>query len=438
MARMPMQELVLSVRDYLQYASAPRHLLSFLLELQGYLLVRGNRANDIARSLQKLTNSARLAVDARSLTGLENKINNRMAYWSLNDFDWDRFFPNSAPRVIRKSIILKKPRPKGEKGVLFVAWEDNWLRLLRYGDLQKLARDYNLVLSPTWSPPHDLPMLTACKAWPSDFFTILSNFEDVPIFPRISSKIIVIPLLASNWVNPSIFKPSEDHSGKKVYDIAVLSSFAAYKRHMGLFKILKKLRKDTRAVLLGRSWEGRTAETIKREAESFQVADRITIMENLGDKEMIEVLQSAKVSVITSLREGSCVAVAESLFCDVPVALLEEARIGSKSMINGATGRLLRPGRVSQDLEDFIQHYQDYAPRKWMLENGMCCESSSRRLNEEIKRRSIQNGEPWTTDLLAMHWRPTPQYMCQPGDSEISQEYSRFSESYNVGIEYCR
>lgn len=432
-----MHELELSVRDYLRYASTPRRALSHLLELRDNFRWNVNGANDIARSLQSLTSSARLGSDTRRLQGLENKIHKRMENWALTDFDWDRFFPNSAPQIIRKSLILKKPRANGDKGVLFVAWEDNWLRLLRHGNLEKLARDYSLVLSPTWSPPHDLPMLTACKAWPSTFFTILSNFEDVPIFPRISSKIIVVPLLASSWVNPSIFKPNEERGRKKLYDIAVLSSFAAYKRHMALFKILTGLRKDVRVVLLGRGWEGRTATTMKNEAEAFGIADRITIMENLADNEMIEVLQSAKVSVITSLREGSCVAVTESLFCDVPVALLEQAHIGSKCMINRSTGSLLRQGRIAEDLDDFIQHYQDYEPRKWMLENGMCCEASSRRLNDEIRKRSMQNGEPWTADLAAMHWRPIPKYMHPEEESAMSEEYSRFPQAYGVPIERC-
>jgi glycosyltransferase involved in cell wall biosynthesis len=431
-------KLETSIRDHLRYAKASRSILSLILEYQDNLRGNGNRSSEIAGSLKRLTRSARLGIDTRSLTDLESKIIKKMSNWSLNNFEWDWFFPNSAPRMIQKSIILKRPRSRGEKGVLFVAWEDNWLRILRYADLEKLARDYTLVLSPTWSPPYDLPMLTACKAWPSHFFTILSNFDDAPIFSRLCSKIVVIPLLASSWVNPSIFKPDNFFSSKKVYDIAVLSSFAVYKRHIALFKILKKLPKNIRAVLLGRSWDGRTSETIEREAELFGVGDRITIMENLADKEMINVLQSAKVSVITSLREGSCVAVTESLFCDVPVALLEGSRIGSKSMINHHTGRILRSGQLAEDLKDFIEHYQDYQPRKWMLENGMACESSSQRLNEEIKRWSIQHGEPWTADLLTMHWRPTPKYLNGEEASGIFEEYSRFSNSYNVPIEYCQ
>jgi glycosyltransferase involved in cell wall biosynthesis len=420
------------IRDYLRYGKAPRDAVSRLLEYRDIL--PGQGANEVAQSLLRLTHSSRLAIDTRSLAILESKIKEKMSRWEPNSFEWDRFFPNSSPQLIQKSIILKKPQPNGERGVLFVAWEDNWLRLLRYGNLEKLARDYHMVLSPTWSPPHDLPMLTACKLWPSHLFTILSNFEDAEIFPRLCSKIVVIPLLASSWVNPSIFKPT--HTVKnKTFDIVVLSNFASYKRHMALFRILRDLKEETRVLLLGRSWEGRTAKTLKDEANLFGIGDRVEIKENLGDMEMIEAIQSAKVSFIASLREGSCVAVAESLFCDVPVALLEASRIGSKSMINANTGRLLGAKRVSEELGEFISHYRDYQPRKWMLQNHIDCISSSQKLNEEIKRWSTENGEPWTVDLQLMHWRPIPSFVDFEERSGILEEYSHFADSYGIPIE---
>ena len=104
-------------------------------------------------------------------------------------------------------------------------------------------------------------------------------------------------------------------------------------------------------------------------------------------------------------------------------------------MINRCTGKLLRKNHVSEDLEEFIEKYRDYTPRSWMLESGMCGRSSSQRLNEAIKKWSLHNREPWTADLLDMHFRPTPRYMDQNFGPEMVDEYSRFSETYNVPIE---
>jgi len=45
---------------------------------------------------------------------------------------------------------------------------------------------------------------------------------------------------------------------------------------------------------------------------------------------------------VLSRREGSCVVVAESMFADTPVALLDNAVIGSRAFINDQTGRFSR------------------------------------------------------------------------------------------------
>src|SRR5207244_8495781 len=137
---------------------------------------------------------------------------------------------------------------------------------------------------------------------------------------RLANNIETIPLLASSWVNAETFIP--DTSLHKHYDIAVLANFASYKRHFALFRALHQMDKNLRVLLLGRSWAGRTKSTLEGEARLFGVLNRITIAEGLADREMIQALQSAKVSVIMSLAEGACVAVTESLFADVPVGLI--------------------------------------------------------------------------------------------------------------------
>ena len=302
-------------------------------------------------------------ISVRNLNRLEAKIRETTARWSPINFDWDRFFPRSRSNSVRKSIILKRPQPSGEKGVLFVAFEDEWLRLFRNANLPQLARDYDLIISPTWSPPHDLPFLIATAMWPSTLFTILSNHDDIPAFERLARNVRPIPLLASNWVHPEMFAPRGDPTKK--YDIVMLANFAKYKRHFALFRALRSMDRKTKVLLLGRGWEGRTRDTIEEEARLFGVLDRVTIQEGLGDAEMIEALQSAKVSVIMSMREGSCVAVAESLFANVPVGLIEGANIGSRIFINNRTGCFLRPGRLAKDLTSFVERYRTYEPLKW-------------------------------------------------------------------------
>ena len=74
-----------------------------------------------------------------------------------------------------KAIILKPPVSDLERGVLHVAFEDQWLRLLRSNHAAEIARQYDLILGPSWSLPPDLPMLLAgmTKAEESKYFDVV-------------------------------------------------------------------------------------------------------------------------------------------------------------------------------------------------------------------------------------------------------------------------
>jgi hypothetical protein len=422
----------LALSDVARHHPMSRLALSHLLERLDRFR-RSENPNQTARSLNRLTLAARLGNGKRSLDRVESKLMERLEQFSPSGFAWDQFLPGSAERIIHKSIILKAPRGNGERGVLFVAFEDNWLRLLRYVDISRLAQDYHLIISPTWSPPHDLPLLLAVKLWPGTLFTILSALEDIPVFERISPRIATIPVLASSWVDPALFAPRGQ--GRKTFDIVMLANFARYKRHFALFRALKDMSPMTSVVLLGRGWDGRTADHLRHEAELFGVQNQVTIREGLPDAEMIRTLQESRVSVIMSKAEGACVAVAESLFADVPVALLENASVGSRAFINDQTGCFLRTDRIAEDLTEFIAHSDRYRPRQWMLENGKSYRESSQILNSAVKSWAQSHGEPWTTDLKPIHWRPYARFVGPADTAEMLAEYHRFAGEYGVPIE---
>ena len=148
---------------------------------------------------------------------------------------------------------------------------------------------------------------------------------------------------------------------------------------------------------------------------------------------MIERLCRAKTSVILSRREGSCVAVAESLFADTPVALLEKAEVGSRAFINPATGRLLSDGNLARQLTEFVAASDACAARRWAEENISCFESS-RILNEAVRRRMIAEGQEWTMDLAPMCRRPDP-WLALPQDRpRLRQERKEFEARFGVPI----
>ena len=423
----------LVIRDFLRHNRTVRLLLSGALQaLETFRSPAGSNA--IADSLRTLALAGRLTPDSCSAGKIERDINDRLKLWSPAEFDWERFFPESASQIVQKAIILKRPVSPDEKGVLFVAFEDQWLRLLRHAAISPLARDYHLVLSPTWSPPYDLAFSIATRMWPNPLFTILSNFDDIPVFSRLFPTVRVVRLLASSWVNANTFAP--DNHLVKEYDIVMLANFAAYKRHFALFRALRDMNRRTRVLLLGRPWGGRNRSTLEDEARAFGVLDRITIMEGLSDPEMIRKLQSAKVSVILSTREGACVAVVESLFANVPVGLLRGASVGSRAYINAQTGRFLRPERLSEDLTTFVAAFADYQPRRWAVQNGISCRESSDVLNSTLKSHTAQLGHAWTQDIVPMQWRPNATFLNADDAKRMKVEYHRFASAYGVRIQF--
>ena len=425
------QRLRLIAGDYVKYNPLSRAVAARAVQ-SVTTFSRPVNSNQVAKLLLRLTFAARLLGRKRNSLALEERIVDLSQQWSPADFDWDVFFPNSKRKLIQKAIILKRPK-SGEKGVLFVAFEDNWLRLFRYADIGRLAEQYDLVLSPTWSPPYDFPFLIAHRLWPSTLITILSNLDDIPVFHRLTPQVVTVPLLASSWVHPEIF-PAPPTNRKK-FDIAVLSTFANYKRHFALFRAISQMCSRPNVIVLGHAWGGRSRAVVEEEARLFGVLDQVTFAEALPDKEMIDMLQSAKVSVIMSLAEGACVAVAESLFADVPVGLIESANVGSSTFINEKTGCFLRPAHIPEDLQAFIQRSATYHPRQWMLANGISHRDSSRVLNETLKTLALQRDQQWTTDIATMHWRPNAEFDSPADLEEMRPEYARFEAEFGLPVQ---
>lgn len=419
----------LTLWNYLRFSYSTRLLTS--AGILTWIRLFAARANAIGRA-RFAQRAARICPSPTLLRALEKTLIRDIARIEPTDREWDRLCSNTGPTEIAKALILKQPISSVEKGVLFISFETHWMRLLRHADLDRLARDYHLVLAPTWSPPHDIPFLYAARRWPGRLFHLLSSFDDIPAFMRIAPQCQHVPLLSSSWVHPDFFDTSEPVA--KEFDIVILANFANYKRHFLLFRALRSMRRDTRVLLLGRRMDGRTAETIMTEARAYGVADRITMKPGLPDREMVRALRSAKVSLMLSGNEGSCVAIVESMFADIPVGLFADAIIGSKAFINDHTGLLLTNRNLGRQLENFIDRHEQYSPRQWVLDNSVSCHHSSRLLNDAIRRKALEWGELWTTDIAALHWRPNPTYVYEDDLRLNAPAYEDFPRTYGCSL----
>lgn len=419
------------LRDFARFNPTSRLIAAKVLDWRDRL-APPHDADGYARSVENLSKAARICPSTSHLHRLEKRIGRRIDQLDPSQLDWDAIFPHSKPREIRKGVILKKPISEREKGVLFIAFEDHWLRLLRYVDLKTLHSKYHLVLAPTWSPPHDLPMTLAAKMWPGALFNIMSAVADQDVFARLTDNLVSVPLISSNWVNPDVF--AGDDNVRKEFDIVMLANFAMYKRHWLMFDVLSKLPPITKLLLLGRGWEGRSADVIMNEARTFGCAGKVTMKEGLSDADMIRAIKSARVSLIFSGNEGACVAVVEAMFADVPVGLFADAVIGSKSYVNEQTGCLFTRGNVVQELRGFINNHEQFQPRKWVLENGISYVESTKILNNAIRDAVLKMGEDWTLDIHAHQWRPNPAYLSDNICREMRPYYDAFEKEFGIPL----
>jgi len=421
---------MITTEDRLRFSPTVRRALARYRLMRDAIGPRRD-AQGIARSIDRLCAAARLAPAEATMRRIERKIHARIARLDPQWVDWSEFVGSVNDPRIRKAAILKPCLGPREKGVLFISFEDQWMKLLEHCDLRALAQRYTLVLSPTWCPPHALANSVFPAVFPDPVFTLISNPKDLVYLPRLSAKFVVVPLYASSWVNPEFYEPAP--RDQRDIDIVMVANFGKYKRHHALFRALQQMRSKPRVVLIGQDQDGRTADTIRAEASLFGVDSSIGILANPSDEELADHLCRAKISLIVSRREGSCVVVAESLLADTPVGLLADAAIGSRAFIHASTGRLLDERHLAPQVEDFLAHAEAYSPRTWAVEN-ISCFRSSHTLNEILKRHMHETGQDWTEDIAPLCWRPNPQLVHDHDRERMQPAWEELKAVFGVEI----
>jgi glycosyltransferase involved in cell wall biosynthesis len=414
-------------RDFLRFNRLCGAAAAQVLRLQARR-ARGNPA----RRLQLLARAARICPSVSGRDRLYETLRAELRQLDVAAIDWPSVGLAATNRTeIPKGIILKPPISTEEKGLLCIHFEEQWLRLLRSPHVAEIARRYDLLLGPSSSPPPDLELLLAVKMWPGRLFTLLSNFEDASTMRRLSDRLIPIQLLASSWVDPAGFTP---YLGKpKDLDIVMVANFGRFKRHWLFFNALRRLPTHYRVRLLGVPMCGRSERDLREEAHAFGVADRFELIVRPTRAQLMESLCRARVSLIFSGLEGSCIAVTESLFADTPVGLFRNARIGSKAFINSQTGVLLERCDLAGQLRRFVETAADYRPRAWAVEN-VSCQHSSDVLNALLRQTTLRKGRPWTRDLEVNQNALVPTYVTAETEVEMRPWYEDFERRYRLRI----
>jgi glycosyltransferase involved in cell wall biosynthesis len=355
----------------------------------------------------------------------------RADVWRKEKIGWKRFQRDLASRTLNRTLILKSPTDDGEKGVLYVSFEHNWLRLIEHYDLPRLLQEYFLVGASSSSPP-DFPTHWAlAHIGPDPVFVQISNPSDMEIHQRLRHNIRPLPIMASDWINPEFYQPRPHH--QREIDILMVAGWSRLKRHWLLFRSLRKMRRDLRVVLIGQDSEGRTADDVWREAKAFGVADRIEMIRDATIETVTELQCNSKTSVMLSAREGSSVVVTESFFADAPVAMMYNAHVGSRAYINRQTGALLRSETMAKQLSELIEQRTAYSPRAWAVAN-ITCFHSTKTLNSLLRMYCGERRIPWNREIVPLCWRPDPIYVRDTDAVQLAPAYQDLYERHGVVV----
>jgi glycosyltransferase involved in cell wall biosynthesis len=417
--------------DFITFNSWIRAAVAWVWRQQALLGRATDNGSRVAR-IQKLCKAATLTPSAEERGRAEVLIRETVDSLEDRPIDWKAVYPETANPRIHCAVILKPWVSPLEKGVLLISFEKHWTKVLCYGDVHAISDRYTLIIGPSWTPPHSAGVTVFPERYPEPVFSTISHPDDMVALPRLSPRIIPVPLLASNWVNPDDFVlvPREQRD----IDIVMVATFGKYKRHHALLKALSRMPAGLRVQLVGTDGPDLGTRGIRELARAYSVEDRLVEVGSADYAGVTRAFARAKVSVITSRREGSCQAVVESMFADTPVGVLENAYLGSRVYVNDQTGRFLREDHLAEDLMELLASAGSQSPRKWVMENNVSCHDSTRVLNQVLREHALKAGQQWTRNIAVHAWNPYPELVRAEDKVALRGAYSDVYQRFGLKI----
>jgi glycosyltransferase involved in cell wall biosynthesis len=348
--------------------------------------------------------------------------------WRDEHIGWSRY-PRAAesPRINR-SIILKAPGANGERGVLLVMFEYNWLRLLaNVSDLSYLRDKFDIILSTSWSPTDYALLALALQSWTGPIFVQACNYGEVRQIEEFAPRLKCLPCIACDWINPDCYQPKPFN--QRQTDILMVANWAPFKRHWQLFDALRRMPRSLQITLIGQEEAGYTLSMLRDQAALFGVKQEINFVENITIDDVTRYQCDSKISLILSRREGCCVAAVESLFADSPLGMMRDAHVGPKAYINEETGVLLTANRLDLQLRRFLEAAPSLHPRAWAVKN-ISCHRSIAKINEMLRSWAEEYETTWIADLKTPYWRPYPLFLNAGDREEMRPVYEDLCERF--------
>ena len=109
---------------------------------------------------------------------------------------------------ISRSIVLKAPGESGEKGVLLMTFEYNWVRLLltlSEEETRWLNENYDIVLSTSWSPTDYAALALAVSSLRGTVFVQSCNYDEIAKIEAFHPRLKCLETLPCDWINPRLY-----------------------------------------------------------------------------------------------------------------------------------------------------------------------------------------------------------------------------------------
>lgn len=427
--RTALKVAMIEVEDRLRYHPAMRGMLGTLTRARD-ALARKSTPQEVARSVRALTAAQRLTANPGLIASLDRAIHDRLDAIDLRKVEWGEFSPFPVSPHMTRATFLKPYKGPDEPGVLFSAFESEWINFFCHVDIERFASRYTLVVAPT-SAPYNIANYALPRIYGRPLFSLINHEEDVGIIPMIGANYRMVPLYTSHWVNPAVCRPAP--RTQRPIDIIMIAAWGKVKRHHRLLRALRDLPRSTKVLLIGQNQDGRSVETIVEEARHYGVADRFETLTNAPHHVVVERLAQAKVSLLLSMREGSAVVIPESLFADTPAGLYRDAYNGSRSFINEETGMLLDHAGLAGQLARFLDNHASYRARTW-AEANISCYRSTERMNAILKHHALAAGQSWTEDIRTLTWQPDPVLVHEPDREATRADRQWMMDEFGVQV----
>lgn len=349
--------------------------------------------------------------------------------WSRERIGWDRFQTKlESSTAVERTLMLKAPGTNGEKGVIISYFEYNWLRILSgIENFSEFDRRFTMVFSSSWSPGNYEMIGLALEKIPGPIFVQACNYGDREKLEGFHPRVIALDSLPCDWLDPQVYRPVVWE--EREIDLLVVSNWAPFKRYWYLFKVLSRLPADLKVVCVGQPEAGHSLEQIRQLQALIGPPQSIQYFQSIPADDVVSLQCNAKVAAIFSRREGCCVAAAEALMADTPLALLENAHVGPKAYINPETGVLLRPGVEHLQLLQLLEDGGKLRPRNW-AEANIACTRTRYQTNSTLRRNALERGEVWTRDILQPCWRPYPRLRDEEDYGVLKREADLLTDRY--------